>query len=176
MKAVSSSIILLHENIFGLNHWDFNLKSSMSCPQTILLKSARCYSSEGLKGSQLLNSIEKRSLRRLRNCKSHLLQSHLNLFQFFYPEPEEKRGGRWLRKMKERYAITDTTRLATGCYNLLCSGFIQINSEIAMGASISLISAFRNSQRDIGILVWKDPKEGIPYEYPCLEPLSMHRE
>ncbi|KAL0376265.1 UNVERIFIED_CONTAM: hypothetical protein Scaly_0744100 [Sesamum calycinum] len=26
---------------------------------------------------------------------------------------------------------------ATGCYNLLCSGFIQVNSEIAMGASIS---------------------------------------
>ncbi|XP_034688299.1 uncharacterized protein LOC117916418 [Vitis riparia] len=49
---------------------------------------------------------------------------------------------------------------ATGCYNLLCSGFIQINSEIAMGASISPVSAFRNSQYDISILVWKDPKEG----------------
>lgn len=49
---------------------------------------------------------------------------------------------------------------ATGCYNLLCSGFIQINSEIAMGASISPVSALRNSQYDISILVWKDPKEG----------------
>ncbi|OMO61398.1 hypothetical protein CCACVL1_23547 [Corchorus capsularis] len=49
---------------------------------------------------------------------------------------------------------------ATGCYNLLCSGFIQINSEIAMGASISPVSAYRNSQYDISILVWKDPKEG----------------
>ncbi|GAB2222588.1 hypothetical protein Droror1_Dr00016707 [Drosera rotundifolia] len=49
---------------------------------------------------------------------------------------------------------------ATGCYNLLCSGFIQINNEIAMGASISPISAYRNSQYDISILVWKDPKEG----------------
>ncbi|KAL1831984.1 hypothetical protein ACET3Z_001635 [Daucus carota] len=49
---------------------------------------------------------------------------------------------------------------ATGCYNLLCSGFIQINSEIAMGASISPVSAVRNSQYDISILVWKDPKEG----------------
>ncbi|XP_024928618.1 protein neprosin isoform X2 [Ziziphus jujuba] len=44
---------------------------------------------------------------------------------------------------------------ATGCYNLLCSGFIQINSEIAMGASISPVSAFRSSQYDISILVWK---------------------
>uniref|UniRef100_A0A7C8YHH2 Neprosin PEP catalytic domain-containing protein n=1 Tax=Opuntia streptacantha TaxID=393608 RepID=A0A7C8YHH2_OPUST len=49
---------------------------------------------------------------------------------------------------------------ATGCYNLLCSGFIQINSEIAMGASISPISGYRSSQYDISILVWKDPKEG----------------
>ncbi|KAG5538953.1 hypothetical protein RHGRI_019487 [Rhododendron griersonianum] len=49
---------------------------------------------------------------------------------------------------------------ATGCYNLLCSGFIQINNEIAMGASISPISAYRGSQYDITILVWKDPKEG----------------
>ncbi|XP_061363476.1 protein neprosin-like isoform X2 [Gastrolobium bilobum] len=49
---------------------------------------------------------------------------------------------------------------ATGCYNLLCSGFIQVNSEIAMGASISPISAYRNSQFDISILIWKDPKEG----------------
>ncbi|KAK4409254.1 hypothetical protein Sango_0506400 [Sesamum angolense] len=49
---------------------------------------------------------------------------------------------------------------ATGCYNLLCSGFIQVNSEIAMGASISPVSAFRNSQYDISILIWKDPKEG----------------
>ncbi|KAH0467762.1 hypothetical protein IEQ34_002795 [Dendrobium chrysotoxum] len=49
---------------------------------------------------------------------------------------------------------------ATGCYNLLCSGFIQINSDIAMGASISPISDYSGSQYDISILVWKDPKEG----------------
>ncbi|RAL53948.1 hypothetical protein DM860_004419 [Cuscuta australis] len=49
---------------------------------------------------------------------------------------------------------------ATGCYNLLCSGFIQINSEIAMGASISPLSSNGGSQYDISILVWKDPKDG----------------
>ncbi|KAK8943436.1 hypothetical protein KSP40_PGU018704 [Platanthera guangdongensis] len=49
---------------------------------------------------------------------------------------------------------------ATGCYNLLCSGFIQISSEIAMGATISPISQYGGSQFDISILVWKDPKEG----------------
>ncbi|XP_027919114.1 uncharacterized protein LOC114177786 isoform X2 [Vigna unguiculata] len=49
---------------------------------------------------------------------------------------------------------------ATGCYNLLCSGFIQVNSEIAMGATITPVSGYRNSQYDISILIWKDPKEG----------------
>ncbi|KAK6162794.1 hypothetical protein DH2020_002635 [Rehmannia glutinosa] len=49
---------------------------------------------------------------------------------------------------------------ATGCYNLLCSGFIQINNDIAMGASIFPISGYSSSQYDISILVWKDPKEG----------------
>lgn len=44
---------------------------------------------------------------------------------------------------------------ATGCYNLLCSGFIQVSSAIAMGASISPVSAYRNSQYDISILIWK---------------------
>nr|ACG41003.1 carboxyl-terminal peptidase [Zea mays] len=49
---------------------------------------------------------------------------------------------------------------ATGCYNMLCSGFIQINSEVAMGASIFPISNYAGSQYDISILIWKDPKEG----------------
>ncbi|GFP92458.1 hypothetical protein PHJA_001390000 [Phtheirospermum japonicum] len=44
---------------------------------------------------------------------------------------------------------------ATGCYNLLCSGFIQVNSAIAMGASISPVSSYRSPQYDISILIWK---------------------
>ncbi|KAG7014200.1 hypothetical protein SDJN02_24375, partial [Cucurbita argyrosperma subsp. argyrosperma] len=49
---------------------------------------------------------------------------------------------------------------ATGCYNLLCSGFVQINNDIAMGASIYPISSYKGSQYDISLLIWKDPKEG----------------
>ncbi|KAI3709806.1 hypothetical protein L2E82_39572 [Cichorium intybus] len=49
---------------------------------------------------------------------------------------------------------------ATGCYNLRCSGFIQINNEIALGGSISPISEYQGSQYSISILVWKDPKQG----------------
>ncbi|KAI3709809.1 hypothetical protein L2E82_39576 [Cichorium intybus] len=52
------------------------------------------------------------------------------------------------------YWTSDAYR-ATGCYNLLCSGFIQINNEIALGASISPVSKYHGSQYVISILVWK---------------------
>ncbi|THU58569.1 hypothetical protein C4D60_Mb03t15740 [Musa balbisiana] len=48
----------------------------------------------------------------------------------------------------------------TGCYNLLCSGFVQTNNKIAIGAAISPISALDGGQFDIDLLVWKDPKHG----------------
>ncbi|KAG1359698.1 Histidinol-phosphate aminotransferase [Cocos nucifera] len=49
---------------------------------------------------------------------------------------------------------------ATGCYNLLCSGFVQTNSRIAIGAAISPVSSYGGGQYDITILIWKDPKLG----------------
>ncbi|XWS69048.1 hypothetical protein CRYUN_Cryun04dG0146300 [Craigia yunnanensis] len=49
---------------------------------------------------------------------------------------------------------------ATGCYNLLCSGFVQTNNRIAIGAAISPTSSFNGGQFDISLLVWKDPKHG----------------
>ncbi|KAL3654019.1 hypothetical protein CASFOL_003700 [Castilleja foliolosa] len=49
---------------------------------------------------------------------------------------------------------------ATGCYNLLCSGFIQTNSRIAIGAAISPVSSVGGNQYDVTILIWKDPKLG----------------
>lgn len=48
----------------------------------------------------------------------------------------------------------------TGCYNLLCAGFVQTSSEIAMGAAISPWSSYRSAQYDIKILIWKDPSMG----------------
>ncbi|XP_077252761.1 protein neprosin-like [Tasmannia lanceolata] len=48
----------------------------------------------------------------------------------------------------------------TGCYNLLCSGFVQTNNRIAIGAAISPVSSFAGNQYDITILIWKDPKLG----------------
>ncbi|XP_047974822.1 uncharacterized protein LOC125217039 [Salvia hispanica] len=49
---------------------------------------------------------------------------------------------------------------ATGCYNLLCSGFVQTSSRIAIGAAISPVSSVAGDQFDITILIWKDPKSG----------------
>ncbi|XP_030499843.2 protein neprosin [Cannabis sativa] len=49
---------------------------------------------------------------------------------------------------------------ATGCYNLLCSGFVQTNSKIAIGAAISPTSSYNGGQFDISLLIWKDPKHG----------------
>lgn len=57
------------------------------------------------------------------------------------------------------YWTTDSYQ-ATGCYNLLCSGFVQTNSRIAIGASISPVSSYGSDQFDVTILIWKDPKLG----------------
>ncbi|XP_062084327.1 protein neprosin [Humulus lupulus] len=57
------------------------------------------------------------------------------------------------------YWTTDSYQ-ATGCYNLLCAGFIQTNSRIAIGAAISPFSSYSTNQYDVTILIWKDPKLG----------------
>ncbi|TQD83178.1 hypothetical protein C1H46_031283 [Malus baccata] len=57
------------------------------------------------------------------------------------------------------YWTTDAYQ-ATGCYNLLCSGFVQTNSRIAIGAAISPTSSYHGGQFDISLLIWKDPKHG----------------
>ncbi|KAJ1439089.1 hypothetical protein SESBI_02873 [Sesbania bispinosa] len=57
------------------------------------------------------------------------------------------------------YWTTDAYQ-ATGCYNLLCSGFVQTNNRIAIGAAITPRSDYNGRQFDIGLMVWKDPKHG----------------
>ncbi|KAF3335840.1 hypothetical protein FCM35_KLT20347 [Carex littledalei] len=55
---------------------------------------------------------------------------------------------------------TNDAYQATGCYNLLCEGFIQTDRQIAIGAAISPVSASNGDQYDITILIWKDPTLG----------------
>lgn len=52
------------------------------------------------------------------------------------------------------YWTTDAYQ-ATGCYNLLCSGFVQTNNKIAIGAAISPRSSYNGRQFDIGLMIWK---------------------
>ncbi|XP_019418637.1 PREDICTED: uncharacterized protein LOC109329427 [Lupinus angustifolius] len=49
---------------------------------------------------------------------------------------------------------------STGCYNLLCPGFVQVNKRIAFGAAITPISSYNGKQFEITLMVWKDPKNG----------------
>ncbi|XP_054813492.1 uncharacterized protein LOC129314147 [Prosopis cineraria] len=50
----------------------------------------------------------------------------------------------------------------TGCYDLLCSGFVQVNAEVALGSSIKPLSIYNdiNSQYQITITIWKDRGSG----------------
>ncbi|KAF7809325.1 putative neprosin [Senna tora] len=57
------------------------------------------------------------------------------------------------------YWTTDAYE-GSGCYNLLCSGFVQTNNRIAIGAAISPTSSYGGGQFDITLLIWKDPKHG----------------
>ncbi|CAI0431044.1 unnamed protein product [Linum tenue] len=56
------------------------------------------------------------------------------------------------------YWTTDAYQ-ATGCYNLLCSGFVQTNNRIAIGAAISPTSSYTGGQFDISLLIWKVTNE-----------------
>ncbi|XP_038721959.1 uncharacterized protein LOC120014109 [Tripterygium wilfordii] len=47
-----------------------------------------------------------------------------------------------------------------GCYNLQCSGFVQVDKEITLGSFISPISTYGGSQFDITLEAWKDPDTG----------------
>ncbi|CAH9071091.1 unnamed protein product [Cuscuta europaea] len=47
-----------------------------------------------------------------------------------------------------------------GCYNLGCSGFVQIGNKYALGAAISPTSQYNGNQTDIEIYIWKDSNVG----------------
>ncbi|KAK7847503.1 protein neprosin [Quercus suber] len=48
----------------------------------------------------------------------------------------------------------------TGCYNLLCSGFVQTNNQIGLGGTLVPLSDYAGSQYELNFLVWKDPEGG----------------
>ncbi|RWW81012.1 hypothetical protein BHE74_00010623 [Ensete ventricosum] len=48
----------------------------------------------------------------------------------------------------------------TGCFNLLCAGFVQTSSEIALGGSFSAVSTFDGRQYEFLVNVWRDFDNG----------------
>nr|KAK1311867.1 hypothetical protein QJS10_CPA07g00928 [Acorus calamus] len=48
----------------------------------------------------------------------------------------------------------------TGCYNLVCSGFVQVGSEISLGSPLSPVSAFNGPHYQININVFQDVENG----------------
>ncbi|KAL4597136.1 hypothetical protein ACB092_12G214200 [Castanea dentata] len=49
---------------------------------------------------------------------------------------------------------------STGCYNLLCPGFVQVDHRIALGARLSKYSVYGGQQYELDFHVWKDDKDG----------------
>ncbi|XP_024536499.1 uncharacterized protein LOC9630026 [Selaginella moellendorffii] len=53
------------------------------------------------------------------------------------------------------YWTSDSYR-GTGCYNLLCEGFVQINDQVVLGGAVAPVSSLNGVQYDIRILIFKD--------------------
>ncbi|MFS7892312.1 putative neprosin [Helianthus anomalus] len=55
------------------------------------------------------------------------------------------------------FALWTPDGYRSGCYNMLCPGFVQTNSKVCLGASIKPISTYNGKQYEIALLIWKDP-------------------
>ncbi|XP_026377666.1 uncharacterized protein LOC113271959 [Papaver somniferum] len=50
--------------------------------------------------------------------------------------------------------------MSSGCYNLICNGFVQTTSNISLGCSFSEVSTFNSSQKDAPFSIHKDESSG----------------
>ncbi|XP_054813494.1 uncharacterized protein LOC129314149 [Prosopis cineraria] len=57
------------------------------------------------------------------------------------------------------YWTSDSYR-STGCYNLRCSGFVQVDNTIAVESSLQTLSVYGGSQYELSILIRKDQGTG----------------
>ncbi|KAI3863889.1 hypothetical protein MKW98_031481 [Papaver atlanticum] len=49
---------------------------------------------------------------------------------------------------------------SSGCYDLVCNGFVQISSTIALGCNFTEVSTFNGSQKDATFSIYKDQSSG----------------
>ncbi|XP_038713508.1 uncharacterized protein LOC120007386 [Tripterygium wilfordii] len=55
---------------------------------------------------------------------------------------------------------TSDRYVSTGCYNLLCKGFIQENKEIVLGGTLTQVSVHNGVQHDLKVYIFQDPMVG----------------
>ncbi|XP_076938103.1 protein neprosin-like [Bidens hawaiensis] len=46
----------------------------------------------------------------------------------------------------------------SGCYNMLCPGFVQTSQKFSLGAAIDPISTYGGQQYDVAFMIWKEVK------------------
>ncbi|GMP42079.1 hypothetical protein CsSME_00011942 [Camellia sinensis var. sinensis] len=72
------------------------------------------------------------------------------VFPYFYGDDNPRLFIYWTRDAYPK----------TGCYNLLCAGFIQTNNNVTLGGAIFPISAYNAAQYEYDFFVWKDTTRG----------------
>ncbi|XP_010546460.1 PREDICTED: uncharacterized protein LOC104818542 [Tarenaya hassleriana] len=58
------------------------------------------------------------------------------------------------------FILWTADRYKTGCYNHLCSGFVQTNQAIGIGATFDRVSTYDGEQFMVTLLIMKDPQSG----------------
>ncbi|KAK1257488.1 hypothetical protein QJS04_geneDACA023108 [Acorus gramineus] len=48
----------------------------------------------------------------------------------------------------------------TGCFNMMCPGFVQVNQKVTPGSVLAPLSTFRGDQYFINLLIFRDPESG----------------
>ncbi|CAL5380747.1 unnamed protein product [Camellia sinensis] len=72
------------------------------------------------------------------------------VFPYFYGDDNPRLFIYWTRDAYQK----------TGCYNLLCAGFIQTNNNVTLGGAIFPISAYNAAQYEYDFFVWKQRLSG----------------
>uniref|UniRef100_A0A7N2LFU9 Neprosin PEP catalytic domain-containing protein n=1 Tax=Quercus lobata TaxID=97700 RepID=A0A7N2LFU9_QUELO len=95
--------------------------------------------------------------------KYYGLTADMNLWNPYTMEDAFSNSQFWLAKGEygqdldtiEAGAMDDAYQ-NTGCYNLFCPGFVQVDKEIAMGATVTPYSKYGGNQYALKFYVWKD--------------------
>ncbi|KAL4600591.1 hypothetical protein ACB092_11G209900 [Castanea dentata] len=74
------------------------------------------------------------------------IEAGMMVYEFLYGDNNTRLFTYW----------TDDSYQNTGCYNLKCSGFVQVDNQIATGATVTPYSNYDGTQSSVKFYVWKD--------------------